>query len=82
MRTNLSNVTPEEFAKREAELHAAHAAIKAEQVPTQPRPPTIKQMAQEFDRLVESGDEEAADELGKRIWCLELRRATGRPCGK
>lgn len=43
---------------------------------------TLPDLITKFDRLLESGDDEAADTLAKRIGCFEMRAATGKPCGK
>ena|GEM_PF-6175613 len=32
---------------------------------------SIQTMVDRFDALMESGDDNAADELGKRIWCMK-----------
>ncbi len=63
MRTGLSNVTREEFDKRVAELHQEHKdGIRKTQL-------THEEMIAEFDRLMETGDKSAADELGEKIMC-------------
>ena len=45
-------------------------------------PKALPRMIAQFDALMDSGDDEAADELAKRIMCYELRRLNGKPCKK
>ncbi len=67
MQTAFSNTTPEEFAAHVARLRKLHEQSR---------------MVVAFDQSMESGDDKAADELGKRIWAYETRRITRKPCGK
>jgi len=54
---------------------------KASKPPRRPCPKALPELIAQFDALLESGDDEAADELGKRIMCYELRRLNKKPCG-
>ncbi len=83
VRTNLSNTTPEEFAKRVAELRRQHRNHKVHT--HRPRRIILADMISEFDWLVGAGpvdlDIHPADVLGRQIMQHGLRRPS-KPCGK
>lgn len=45
-------------------------------------PPEVAAMASEYDSLVDLKQFTGARRVAERIMCYELRRLTGKPCGK
>lgn len=54
--------------------------LKSAKPPRRNCPKALPAMIAEFDRLMEIGDDAAADDLANKLICYEMRRRTGKPC--